>query len=222
MARDSQRWMAASTAVVAGVAMTLAGAGCYARTAPIPSSIDERPPSDRSPARAAIDRRVGIRLGESPTNVPQILPSRVVERFAARLAETGRFREVVYPLTALAGGEPDVVYDVSVSSSADLHPVSNLVKDIVVGVSVLLLQPALPTAYDLDVALAASASSRDGRRAATLRASHALRFETTWLAPPAESIRAWHDETADGAIDALIAMILLGRDALPPSPVATP
>ena len=208
----SHSWAAAIPTVAAVVVAMVVGSGCYARTVPIPRGVD-RPPASEAPAtRAAVDQRIGIRSGESAGNVPQIDPSRVVERFATRLAKAAVFTEVVYPFTSLAGGEPDVLYDVSVTSSVDLHPLSNLVKDIAGGVSVLLLQPALPTTYELDVEIAAIASSRDGRRLATHRASHALRFETTWLTPPAESLRAWHEETADGAIEALVAAILLGSD----------
>jgi len=187
-----------ATGALAMVVLT----GCYAKSVPI-APLEIAAPSSESPATQAT-LLAGVRGGEHGENIERLLPERIVQRFAERLAETRAFSEVVYPLTDQSPAVPDVVFEISVSSSYDLHPVSNLAKDVAVGLSILLLQPVLPTVYELEVQLATNAPMMGAENESALLGSGRSRFEFTWLQAPEESVRDWHRGTTDRAVDELV------------------
>jgi len=180
-------------------------AGCYAKSVPMPPPEPSEPPSHSSGPRPTL--LAGIRTATHGDNIERLHPERLTQRLAERLAQASIFSDVVYPLTKQSPAVPDVVFEVSVSSSYDLHPVSNLAKDIAVGLSILFLQPVLPTVYDLEVKLATSGSTTDGAPASKLLGASRTRFEFTWLRASEESIEQWHRETTDRAIDELVERI---------------
>ena len=186
--------------------------GCYAKSFPLA-------PAPAPPTRAAtpLPLTAGVRAGASGENVVRIHATDVLARFAGRLDGEGLFRDIVFPYTGLARVEPDLLLELSVASELDLHPIQNLLKDLVVGVSVLLLQPAVPTAYDLDVELTLRVRSARGDLIAQLQQTSRFRYETTWLHPPADSLDAWHREATDHAVEALIARLVAERGSLAPN-----
>ena len=180
-------------------------AGCYAKSVPMPLREPSATPSHSSGSRPTL--LAGIRSTTHGENIERLQPERLTQRLAKRLADASIFSDVVYPLTKQSPAVPDVVLEVSVSSSYDLHPVSNLAKDIAVGLSVLLLQPVLPTVYDLEVELATSGSISGGAPESKLLGRSRTRFEFTWLHASEESIEQWHREATDRAIDELVERI---------------
>jgi len=149
----------------------------------------------------------GVRAATHGDNVDLIVPESVVQHFAERLYAAGIFSDVVYPLTERSPAVADIVFELSVTSSYDLHRISNLARDIAVGLSVLLLQPMLPTVYDLEVTLTARAITTEDMQETVLEGSARSHFESTWLRVPEKSVRQWHRETARRAIDALVARV---------------
>ena len=87
-----------------------------------------------------------------------------------------------------------------------VHRLANLAKDIAAGLSILLLQPVLPTVVDLEVELEARGTATG--TAPELRGTSRTRFEYTWIRAPKESIEQWHRKATDRAIDELIARIV--------------
>lgn len=199
---------ALSTGAFALTLIALIGlAGCYAKSVPMTPGEATAPSSD-SPTSGPM-LLAGVRSATPGNNIERIDPERMTHLFAERLYDAGIFSDVVYPLTEQSPAVADVIFEISVTSSYDLHPVSNLAKDIVVGLSILLLQPALPTVYDLEVTLEAR-SPRSGRAPeleSELRGASQSRFEFTWFHASKESIDEWHRETTDHAIDELVARI---------------
>jgi hypothetical protein len=180
--------------------------GCYAKSAPMPLSEPSAKQSPEAGSRPTL--LVGIRGASHGDNIQRLHPERLTQRLAERLADAGIFSEVVYPLTELSPAIPDIVFEISISSHYDLHPLTNLAKDVAVGLSVLLLQPVLPTVYDLNVEVSASASPVGDQSRSKLVAARQSRFEFTWLRASEESIEAWHHETTERAIDALVKRIV--------------
>ena len=177
-------------------------AACYAKSVPLPQRAPSATPSHSPDSRRTL--LAGIRSTTHGDNIERLQPERLTQRLAERLADASIFSDVVYPLTKQSPAVPDVVFEVSVSSSYDLHPVSNLAKDIAVGLSVLILQPVLPTVYDLEVQLETSGSIADGTK---LQGTSRTRFEFNWLRASEESIEQWHREATDRAIDELVKRI---------------
>ncbi|MCH2169185.1 hypothetical protein MK489_00260 [Myxococcota bacterium] len=205
---------------------SLAFTGCYARTAPLPLPDADAPhialPNPGS-ARgsvastfpgAPIPLVVGVQANSPGPQAPGIDPRRVVERVASTLSSAQLFSAVLYPVSELAHLSPDWTLTVSVSSSLDLHAVENLAKDIAVGVSVLLLQPVLPTTYDLRVEIEAQIHSRDGKVVASYAQAPSLRFESNWISPDYEARAEWRDEAVALAVAALIDEIASDRTRL--------
>ena len=177
-------------------------AGCYAKSVPMPL-LEPSVPLNHSPgSRPTL--LAGVRAATHGDNIERLHPERLTQRLAERLADANIFSDVVYPLTVQSPAVPDVIFEVSVSSIYDLHPVSNLAKDIAVGLSVLLLQPVLPTVYDLQVELATSGSTTGGD---VLLGRSRTRFEFNWLRASDRSIEQWHREATDRAIDELVKRI---------------
>jgi hypothetical protein len=144
-------------------------------------------------------------------NVGRIRSLDVAERFARELRQAALFAEVVFPATELAPLRPDVTLEVSVASRHDLHPWENLLKDLAVGLSITLLQPLLPTHWDLDLDLAVHARDREGRTLAEAREASRHRFESNWFRPPEEALARWHEDAVDAAVGALVARLAAER-----------
>lgn len=144
-------------------------------------------------------------------NVARINPSDVVESFAKRLKDENFFTGVIFPYTELSLMDPDVILEISVRSNYDLQSSENLLKGIAVGFSLLLLQPLLPTEYDLSVYLAVRATTRDGRLIKEYQSRSDYRFQYTSLQPSNEAINQWHQSTVDHAIEGLINKIMEDR-----------
>ena len=183
-------------------------AGCYAKSVPMLPR-ETTPLGEESPASRPM-LLAGVRSTTHGDNIARLHPERLAQRLAERLATASVFSDVVYPLTRQSAAVPDVVFEVSVSSRYDLHPVSNLAKDIAVGLSILLLQPVLPTVYELEVEIAARSPGSVGAPDSEpdLRGTSRTRFEFNWLRAPAESIEQWHFEATDRAIEDLLARII--------------
>ena len=194
-------WKRASLLTLSLCAFALSG--CYARSLPL-APLPEPAPGHISPA---LSRVVGIRSGKHGDNVALVHAGRVAERFARRLFEAGVFSDVIHPLTDRSPARPDVVIELSVSSTHDLHPLKNLAADIAAGLSLLLLQPVLPTTWDLSVEITASGHGGGAGRAEVFRTAARSRFEFTWLRASQESIEHWHRETSDRAINAMVARV---------------
>lgn len=193
-------------------------AGCYAKSVPMPPRAAAEPSTKAAVPRPTL--LAAVRSSEHGDNVGRIQPERLVQRFAERLYDATIFSDVVYPLTERSPAVPDVVFEISVASSYDLHPVSNLAKDVAVGLSILLLQPVLPTAYDLEVTLATRGVGTETKP--ELLGTGQTRFEFNWLRAPDDSIEQWHRDTTDRAIDELVDRIAARYGArkpldLPPS-----
>jgi len=181
--------------------LALVLASCSARSFPQESA----PPA---PVRAEpLALRAGVRDASAGPNVGRIRAGDVAERFARELREAGLFADVVFPLTELSPVEPDVTLEVQVASKHDLHPWQNLLKDLAVGLSVLLLQPLLPTTWDLDLDLGVRARDREGRTLVESRQSSRFRFESTWLRAPEDALVRWHADAVDFAVRALVARL---------------
>ncbi len=177
-------------------------AGCYAKSTAMAPRENAAPPGESPASRPTL--LAGVLPAKHGNNIERLQPERVTQRFAERLYAANVFSDVVYPLTSRSPAVPDVVFEVTVSSSYDLHPVSNFAKDVAVGLSILLLQPVLPTVYDLEVNLATRSPAPGGAAEPELRGASRTRFEFTWLRASKESIEQWHSEATDGAIDELV------------------
>ncbi len=184
-------------------ASALALTGCYAKSSPITAS----PEYSASRPTPPLPFAVGLRSAAHGDNVALIQGAQVAGRFAMRLRDANVFSDVIYPMTELSPITPDLILEVSVSSAHDLHPLKNLAKDIAVGLSLLLLQPLLPTSYDLAVEITALPSGSGFAPAPELRATRRSRFSFTWLRASDEAIERWHLDTTNRAIDAMIASV---------------
>lgn len=197
------------------LALLLPLPSCYARTIPLDPLVEHaQPPGADAASTAPLPLVVGVRAAQSGTQVPGIDSQRVVERFASELSSAQLFRAVVYPMSDLAHLSPDLVLDVTVASSMNLHEVENLAKDVAVGISVLLLQPVLPTTYDLRVEIGAQILSRSGRTIASYTQAPSLRFKSNWISPNQEARAQWREEAVARAVAAVVNDMAAGRAKL--------
>ncbi len=165
------------------------------------------PPPSAAQARAGLPLLVGVTRGGEGEGVPRLPADRGAERFAAALQQAGLFRGVVYPVSELAPLQPDLWIAVSQSSRYDRHLWRNLASDTAVGLSLLLLQPLLPSLADLEVEIAWEVRTPAGRALERGRAAASTRFESTFLRAPEREVARWHDETQALAIEAAIAQL---------------
>lgn len=193
---------------VALLASALLAAACATRSQLL------TPPAAPSAAAEPIPLRAGVARGEALESVPRVSAGAGLERFAARLHETGLFRAVVFPAGELASPPPDLLLRISLGSRYDRHRLRNLASDAAVGLSLLLLQPLLPSLADLEVELRWEARAPDGRLLHADRALVRNRLESTWLRTPEPEVARWHDETLGLAIDAALAQLAGARAEL--------
>ena len=124
MRRRARASIALSTSAFALVALFgLVGlAGCYAKSVPMAPHKTAAPSSEAFAARPTL--LAGVRSATHGDNIERVHPERVSHRFAESLYAAGVFSDVVYPLTERSPAVPDIVFEISVSSAYDLHPVS--------------------------------------------------------------------------------------------------
>ena len=198
------RWtQAALTALI-----VLALAGCYARSFPL---------GEAAPTCGAVEPVgivVGLRGGPAQSNVGRIQSVEVLERFLDHLAESGLFARLIYPYTDYAPDEPDLVLELSVSSHHDLHKWTNLGKDLLVGASLLVLQPVLPTVYDLDLVLTLRVLGPGGESVTELVQEGRYRFEHDRVRASNASLETWHEEAIEDALRSLEARLQTERALL--------
>lgn len=185
--------------------------GCYARSFP-----KEEPSVPTQITVKGVDLTAAVAKAETQKdeNVPRINPSDVVEYFAKRLNDEHFFKAVTFPYTELSPTHPDVILEVSVKSTYDLNTNENFLKGIAVGLTLLLLQPVLPTEYDLSLHVAVRALSRDGLPIKQYDFGSDFRFQYTVPRPSEESITQWHTDTIRQAVEALITQIKQDRAVL--------
>jgi hypothetical protein len=157
---------------------------------------------------------VGLRGGPVQQNVGRIHSVEVLERFLDQLAEGGLFTRLIYPYTDYAPAEPDLVLELSVRSHHDLHKWTNLGKDILVGASLLVLQPALPTVYDLDLVLTLRVLGPGGESVTELVQEGRYRFEHDKVRASNASLEAWHEMATEDALRSLEARLEAERALL--------
>lgn len=165
--------------------------GCYARSFPV---------GEAAPVSGVVEPveiLVGLRGGPVQPNVGRIHSVEVLERFLDQLAEGGLFTRLVYPYTDDAPAEPDLVLELSVSSHHDLHKWTNLGKDLLVGSSLLVLQPVLPTVYDLDLVLTLRVLGPGGESVTELVQEGRYRFEDNRVRASNASLEAWHEKAEE-------------------------
>lgn len=184
---------------------------CYAKHFPT-----GEPPVPPQVAVQPVEFAVGVTkwVDNGKNNAARINQCDVVELFAKRLNAENLFTTVLFPYTGLSPSYPDVILEVSVSSNYNLHSGENLLKGVAIGLSLLLLQPALPTEYDLSVLLAVRATSRDGRLIKLYEYRSDYRFQYTLLQPSGEAINRWHGDTIIHAVEAVISQIKHDRSFL--------
>jgi hypothetical protein len=194
---------AALTALV-----VLALVGCYARSFPL---------GEAAPACETVEPVgvvAGLRGGPTQSNVGRIRSVEVLERFLDHLEESGLFTRLIYPYTDHAPDKPDLVLELSVSSYHDLHKWKNLGKDILVGASLLTLQPVLPTVYDLDLVLTLLVLRPEGESVTELVQEGRYRFEHDRVRASNASLEAWHVEAIEDALRSLDARLRAERALL--------
>jgi hypothetical protein len=181
-----------------------------------------------SPAAPALERAAplpriaGIAAAESRERVPRLAGSEAVARFASSLAAAEVFEGLEFPATALANPKPDLVLDVAVESRYDPHRLRNLASDWLVGLSLLTLQPLIPSIADLCVEIRWEARASDARTLAGDSAIACNRIQSTWLRVPEADLATWHDATLARAIDAAVAQIARARARLAPASSSAP
>lgn len=186
-------------------------AACYARHFPTEES---RTPTQVAAERVDLTAAVAKAETQEEQNIARIKPNDVVELFAKSLDDEHFFNTVIFPYTESSPIEPDVILEVSVMSTYDLHTNQNFLKGIAIGLSLLLLQPLLPTEYDLSVHLAVRAISRDRRPIKQYDYRNDFRFEYTVPRPSEESIIQWHKDAYRNVVEAVINEIKQDRAAL--------
>lgn len=183
-------------------------ASCYARSFPLADA----PLADAAlSGEAPLGLVVGLRAGEEGRNVFHIRQGEVVERFAERLAEAGLFERVIHPAGSRTAAPLPLVIELEVRSRYDLHAIRNLAQDVAAGATLLLLQPLLPTTWDLEIGLELRVRGSDGRVVWEQSASDLHRFESDWLHPPEAALADWHTQAIEHALQKAIASLRARR-----------
>jgi len=193
-------------------AAALSVAGCYARSfalAPVDFADVESPPS-----LSPLPLRVGVRGGEEGANVFRVRQADVVQRFAEQLAEAGLFERVVHPSGPLAVEPPLLVFELTIRSRHDLHAVRNLARDVAAGATLLLLQPLLPTKWDLELELGLRALVAGEQVVWEETRTSRHRFESDWLHPPDAAVAEWYAGATQQVVDQGLALVRAHRDQL--------
>jgi hypothetical protein len=203
--------------VVLATGLLLLGlTGCFARTV----ALDPPPAASDHDCCGAQDRALvlsqsaGLLVVEQEPNVPQVQPLAVAEDFAEALANDGVFEHVVFPMSELAAVAAPITMELSVASSFDFHRFNNLLRDLATGASLLLLQPVLPTRYDLTLELTLTVGTEAGRTLWRGQEIIRSRFEYNWLRPPEEALDVWYRETQQRAVAALVTRLDAKRGEL--------
>jgi len=182
----------------------LGAAGCYAKHFP---QDGEASPAPSSTILVPLVAGVVGAAAEPGDNVNWIQVDTVVAAFAQQLERAHVFKAVIHPYSDLAPVEPDVLFKVKVDSHFDRMEVKNFFKQVLVGGTLLLLQPVLPVQWDLTVHLAAFASRPTRAWSKKYEERSTYRFESTWVQPSRVSIQSWNDDTYGDAVRGLVAQI---------------
>jgi hypothetical protein len=157
---------------------------------------------------------VGVRSGEDGTNVFRVRPAELAQRFSEQLAEAALFERVVHPLGPLAEPEPALVLELTIRSRHDLHAVRNLAQDAAAGATLLLLQPLLPTTWDLEIELGLRALVGGNHVVWQQTQTSRQRFESDWLHPPEAAVAEWYASATQRALQQGIALVRAEREQL--------
>jgi hypothetical protein len=195
-------------AALALLIAALASWGCYAKHFPL----EEEAPSSAAAPRLAWTAGVMVAEAASGQNVRRINVSDVAERFARRLEAADVFERVVFPYTKLSPVAADVVFEISVRSRVDLKWWQNLVYQAAVGASLLLLQPVLPTQYDLWIDLTARATAADAGWVKEHHYRGVYRFEHNRIQARESEVQAWNDDATVDAAEQLVRRIAGDRE----------
>jgi hypothetical protein len=163
-----------------------------------------------------------IAAAEPRTSVPRLTQSAALERFAARLAAAGLFDEIQFPASELANPKAGLWIHTAIDARYERHWLRNLASDWLVGLSVLTLQPLLPSIADLCVEIRWEAQRSDAQRLHGDSAVACNRIESTWLRVPEADVAKWHDETLARAIDRALLQIAGARDQLVATAASSP
>ena len=193
-------------------AAALSVAGCYARSFPLPPVELADVESTPSPSPLPLD--VGVRGGEEGANVFRVRQAEVVQRFAEQLAESGLFERVIHPPGPLAVESPLLVFELTIRSRHDLHAVRNLARDVAAGATLLLLQPLLPTTWDLELELGLRALVGEERVVWEEKRTSRHRFESDWLHPPDAAVAEWYDRATQQVLDQGVSLVRAHREQL--------
>lgn len=185
--------------------------GCYARTVPL-----AEPPPVHALSRP-LPGTAGVRL--APGADASALA--VALQFAQALEAAELFDRVVFPHTAQAPTPVDIVLDLHTTSTPDHKALANLVKDLAVGASLLVLQPVLPTRYDLAVEVGVEARRADGFPVGRYLGRSVTSFESNHLRTEGAALEAWRREAVQRAVDAAISELLDARAELGAAAAAT-
>lgn len=165
-------------------------------------------------AAARLPATAAVVPAEPSATVPRLTQSAALERFATRLAASEVFEELQFPASALANPRPDLLIHTAVDAHYERHWLRNFASDWLVGLSLLTLQPLLPSIADLCVEIRWEARRADARRLHADSARACNRIESTWLRVPESDLAKWHDETLARAIDRAVLQIASAREQL--------
>ncbi len=186
------------------LSVALGAAGCYAKHFP---QDGETSPAPSSATLVPLVAGVVGAAAEPGDNVNWIQVDKVVAAFAQQLERAHVFKAVIHPYSDLAPVEPDLLFKVKVDSHFDRMEAKNFFKQVLVGGTLLLLQPVLPVQWDLTVHLEALASRPIRAWSKKYEERSTYRFESTWVQPSRVSIQSWNNDTYRDAVRALVAQI---------------
>jgi hypothetical protein len=146
-----------------------------------------------------IAESVGVIVIEPLPQGTELTATAIAERIAGRLRDDQVFSIVVFPFSDLSAVKPDLLLALRIRSEQDLKMRWNLPKAILVGLSMSLLQPVLPTVFSATVNVEAEVSDLSRRVVAEYSSTTQYEFKSTWFMPSSDSLGRYLQDTADHA-----------------------
>lgn len=195
----------ADTPLRVGIARLLASllalcllAGCYTRHGPV-----QPPVVDVGGEAGGEAPCVPLTLGVVAAGSAQVGAVGVDALVAEQLSKARLFCRVIHPWSSLAPLPADAILEVSASGVIDELPIRNVLRQALVGFSLLLLQPVMPVERDLSVTVSARLR-RDGADLADYSDRRTSRLAYTHFQASDDAVAMWIEDTAAAAARGLV------------------
>lgn len=197
------------TRALAVLVAVFALTGCYTNYKPVRGG---SPSGVVTPLDQPVASIAGVRPGNlSATSSASVDPQSVVRRFVEDLERTQLFGDIVYPYTAAAKVDADLVLEVGVVVTEKLYTGENVFKAIIRGASLFLLTPVIPQRFGFAVDVSASTQLPDGAFLKQYRHGSEYDLRYTTLMPNSTEMKRWLATTEKDAVRGVIARLYADR-----------